>query len=157
MKKLVFCFMAMMLVLTFTSCSHHCFKGYALQKDAEFCYINKILNDEVLKGVLDNQNSAFYATEEDENGNLRSVQVVEAAKIAQAKYANSSLRVSAGDFVMLWKQGPFIYLVKCDDSLPFQSRVDEARRWCAQNLEVAKFLRDRNSVMSHYPRLLRLR
>lgn len=147
--------MAIMFGLTFTSCSHQSFKGYEFSMEENDLW-TRLMNAQIVKSVLDNDDSAFYGTEEDENGNLLSVQVVSAAKIAKAKYVNSSAPVAAGDFVMLWKDGLSVYFVKCDETLPFQSRVKEARKWCVQNLDFGKTADNKDLPASSYPRLIRL-
>lgn len=155
MKKLIFCFIAIMLGLTFTSCSHQSFKG-CISSIEENDLWTELLTVQIVKNAVDNEDSAFYATEEDENGNLRSVQVIAANKISGAKYVNTSMKVSAGDFIMLWEKGAFVYLVKCDETLPFQSRVNEARKWCAQNLKVCETAGGNDLASSCHLHLIRL-
>ncbi len=155
MKKLIFCFIAIMLGLTFTSCSHQSFKGCISSIEEDNLW-KELLTAQIVKSAVDNEDSAFYTTEEDENGHLRSVQVIAANKITGAKYVNTSTKVSVGDFIMLWEKGSSVYLVKCDETLPFQTRIDEARKWCAQNLEVCKIADDNDLASGYYPRLIRL-
>lgn len=93
-----------------------------------------------------------YVTEEDENGHLCSVQVLPFYKAAGFKYANTDEKVTVGDYMIMWYDGLFTYMVKCDTTLPFRQRVIEARKWCVDKL--GGFSTVRHGFSYRYPRIL---
>lgn len=156
MRQMFLCLMALTLCLTFSSCNH---KGCNRTADDEQklgffdAALNWLQSEETLKTGDDFETS--YTTEEDENGNLRPVQVMSVQKLADAKYANTRESISAGDFVMVWKKGLFTYLIKCDNDLTFQERIEKARKWCAEKLGYPVYA-NKNYLAYRYPRVMRV-
>ena len=135
MKQMFLCLVALTLCLTFSSCSHQSCKNLndAVAEEREWGFFDAALNWlQSEEPVLNEDAETSYTTEEDENGNLRSVQILYADKCSGVKYANTNEHVSAGDFVLVWKRGFFTYLVKCDSRLSFMERIAQARKWCVE-------------------------
>lgn len=158
MRQMFLCLMALTLCLTFSSCGHHsCNKTVYSEQEKEIGFFDAALNwlqsEQSLK--TDETSETSYTTEEDENGNLRPVQVMSAQQLADVKYANTRERVSAGDFVMIWKKGFFTYLIKCDNNLAFQERIAAARKWCAEKLGYP-VCSDKSYLAYRYPRVMRV-
>lgn len=156
MRQMFLCLMALTLCLTFSSCNHKgCNRTANDEQELGFfdAALNWLQSEETLKTGDDFETS--YTTEEDENGNLRPVQVMSVQKLADAKYANTRESISAGDFVMIWKKGFFTYLIKCDNDLTFQERIETARKWCAEKLGYPVYA-NKNYLAYRYPRVMRV-
>lgn len=156
MRQMFLCLMALTLCLTFSSCNHKgCNRTANDEQKLVFfdAALNWLQSEETLKTGDDFETS--YTTEEDENGNLRPVQVMSVKKLADAKYANTRESISAGDFVMVWKKGLFTYLIKCDNDLTFQERIEKARKWCAEKLGYPVYA-NKNYLAYRYPRVMRV-
>lgn len=156
MRQMFLCLMALTLCLTFFSCNHKG-RNKTANDEQELGFFDAALNwlqsEETLKTGDDFETS--YTTEEDENGNLRLVKVISVQKLADAKYANTRESISAGDFVMIWKKGFFTYLIKCDNDLTFQERIETARKWCAEKLGYPVYA-NKNYFAYRYPRVMRV-
>ena len=156
MRQMFLCLMALTLFLTFSSCNHKG-RNKTANDEQELGFFDAALNwlqsEETLKTGDDFETS--YTTEEDENGNLRLVRVISVQKLADAKYANTRESISAGDFVMIWKKGFFTYLIKCDNNLTFQERIETARKWCAEKLGYPVYA-NKNYFAYRYPRVMRV-
>ncbi len=155
MKQMFLCLVALTLCLTFSSCSHQSCKNlnddFAEERELGFfdAALNWLQSGE--SGLNDDAETS-YTTVEDENGYLRSVQILYADKCSGVKYANTNEHVSAGDFVMVWKNGFFTYLVKCDKHLSFQERITAARKWCVETLGIQGNKKDYYAY--RYPRVM---
>ena len=103
MKQMFLCLVALTLCLTFSSCSHQSCKNlnddFAEERELGFfdAALNWLQSGE--SGLNDDAETS-YTTVEDENGYLRSVQILYADKCSGVKYANTNEHVSAGD--LLW-------------------------------------------------------
>ena len=106
MKQMFLCLVALTLCLTFSSCSHQSCKNLSddFAEERELGFFDAALNwlQSGESGLNDDAETS-YTTVEDENGYLRSVQILYADKCSGVKYANTNEHVSAGDFVMVWK------------------------------------------------------
>ena len=155
MKQMFLCLVALTLCLTFSSCSHQSCKNLndAVAEERELGFFDAALSWlQSGESVLNENAETSYTTEEDENGNIRSVQILYADKCSGVKYANTNEHVSAGDFVLVWKRGFFTYLVKCDNQLSFMERIAQARKWCVETFGVPSNSKD--YLACRYPRVM---